>query len=650
MPGFPLVVLALALTLAAPLTAQTVRGTLVDGAGQAVGGAAVALRDSAGATVARELTGADGRFVVRAPRPGRYTLAAERIGYAASVSPPLALSAGETLDYRMVATGSAVGLEGIVVTGRRRCAVRPEEGRAAARIWEEARKALDASAWTAERGLLRVTVAMHSRELEPERLRIRRETREVQRGVSRSPFVSRPAAELAETGYRERRADGTWFHAPDAEVLLSDEFLDTHCFRAVEGSGETRGMVGLAFEPVGRQRRTDVRGTLWLDRRTAELRHLEYGYTRLPRQEDRDGVGGRVEFVRLPGGAWIVSRWRIRMPELRVERWSNRYGSGEHAVLHALRERGGEVREVFDASGARLLDLGGGNLAATVVDAVTDAPLSGATVYLEGTEHRAATDSAGRASFAGLSEGVYALAFTHPRLDSLHHVPPAVEVRLRPGTAAEVRLLAPPAAAVLAEGCPEGAGGRTGVVAGTVRNDHSGAPLPGARAVFWWEGGWSEAVADGEGRYRVCNVPRGVEVSAKADFLGRSGEMRTFTVSGDEPHALDHTVYVISHSVRVGDRVVAATGNVPVRMELRVVDPETSAPVPGVKVRISGTRLRGTTDRRGRVLFPEVPHGSYRVELEDPRRGTHSEWLAVGGGEMEVTLRFPRPAPAQPAT
>lgn len=73
------------------------------------------------------------------------------------------------------------------------------------------------------------------------------------------------------------------FHAPDAAVLLSDTFLDTHCFRLQSAHRAHVGMVGLAFEPVRGTRTPDVHGVLWMDAESAELRLLEYGYGDLPR-------------------------------------------------------------------------------------------------------------------------------------------------------------------------------------------------------------------------------------------------------------------------------------------------------------------------------------------------------------------------------
>ncbi|MFQ5691006.1 MAG: hypothetical protein ACE5HQ_12130 [Gemmatimonadota bacterium] len=133
------------------------------------------------------------------------------------------------------------------------------------------------------------------------------------------------------------------YYAPDAGVLLSDEFLATHCLSVTENGGR---WIGLRFDPVPDREVADVAGVLWLDRSTRELKRLEYTYTRLrqflrrnvlpPLVADiydrawpdrrvslyriplsgQDCCGGSLEFERLWNGAWITRRWEIRTPYL----------------------------------------------------------------------------------------------------------------------------------------------------------------------------------------------------------------------------------------------------------------------------------------------------------------------------------------------
>jgi hypothetical protein len=167
-------------------------------------------------------------------------------------------------------------------------------------------------------------------------------------GVTQAPFASVPVEHLERVGFIERTSVNTWhYYAPDAEVLLSEVFLRGYCFRAVEGED---GLIGLAFEPAKKKQRVaGVRGVLWLDAQTAALRHLEFGYTKLPWNVPAQRVGGRVEFEQLASGLWIVRRWYVRAPRIGVERTMLRFGGStqfrRRELFVSIVEHGGEVLE-----------------------------------------------------------------------------------------------------------------------------------------------------------------------------------------------------------------------------------------------------------------------------------------------------------------
>jgi hypothetical protein len=56
----------------------------------------------------------------------------------------------------------------------------------------------------------------------------------------------------------------------------------------------------------------EVRGTLWLDAMSAELRSLDYEYVPFFGSATVTRGGGHLDFERLPEGAWIVRHWWIR--------------------------------------------------------------------------------------------------------------------------------------------------------------------------------------------------------------------------------------------------------------------------------------------------------------------------------------------------
>ncbi len=331
-----------------PAWAQAVRGHLVEeGTETPIDGAFILLLDKNGREVARALSDERGHFSVQAPAPGLYTLRADRIGYQSTHSPLLELGPFATREYRLAAPVVAVQLAGLTVEAERRCLLRPEEGLETARVWEEARKALAAARWTDEQRLFSFRLHRYTRVLDPNTLVIQEERSDSTWRAGGAPFVTPAVDDLVANGFVQRTPAGQAYYAPDAEVLLSDAFLDTHCFGLQSAERET-GLIGLTFKPVGGRDVTDVEGVLWLDEASAELRHVEYRYAglRLSRHMEamQSRFGGRLEFERLPTGAWIIRRWWIRGP---IREPGGGYTSS------AVQEEGGEVVRILARVGGR---------------------------------------------------------------------------------------------------------------------------------------------------------------------------------------------------------------------------------------------------------------------------------------------------------
>ena len=140
------------LLLAEAAHGQIVRGVVVEvGSGTPVEGAMVILQDHAGKPLKRVLTDGNGEFIIDTDRPGPHFIRVDRIGYESLTTEQFAVPVDGT--YQRVAVPiHAVELVGIDVSGSRRCEVRPEEGRATARVWEEAeaqrREIAARSGWT----------------------------------------------------------------------------------------------------------------------------------------------------------------------------------------------------------------------------------------------------------------------------------------------------------------------------------------------------------------------------------------------------------------------------------------------------------------------------------------------------------------------
>lgn len=336
-----LLALCTILLFAAPAASQTVRGVVVDDAGRPVTGMLVKLVTPAGPAAGGALTDAQGRFTLAAPAPGRYTVRAERVGYGAGIL-GVDLDAGQTADVRLTATVRAFVLPALEVSAQR-CSVRPSEDDPANMLWEEARKALETAALLQDERRVEYTVRTFSRVLTMRTGRSERRVADPRRVTGR-PFHTLSPAELAEGGWVREEGDSLSFYGPDAHALLSDEFLDTHCLYVDPERSDARE-VALAFQPVRQRRVADIRGALLLDRRTGELRQVEYEYTGLEVANGRVPARGLVGFQSLPSGVWIVSSWHINSTSVVRQRDWSRSGR-EVASIHEIRSSGGEVTDI----------------------------------------------------------------------------------------------------------------------------------------------------------------------------------------------------------------------------------------------------------------------------------------------------------------
>jgi hypothetical protein len=329
------------------LAAQEVRGRVTTSGSARPGGALVELLDAQGRPAASAATDSSGAFRVRAPGAGRYQLRAGQVGYRSVQSAPFSLGEGEQIDRSLAITARAVTLEGVRASARRRCQATPTSGEALAQVWEEARKALVLTARTAADSSLAYDAATYLRTTRTRTDSILEDSMTVKRVVGAIPFASAPIGDLDLHGFVRNSAGRTVYFGPDAEVLLSDRFLSRHCFSLRRGEGANAGMIGLAFQPLPGGIRPDVSGVLWLDAKSSELRRLDWGYTHI-NAPTAYAPRGRADFVRLPGGAWIISSWRLRIPNT-VPRVS--LASGKYALHYSrvpqVREMGGSVVRVY---------------------------------------------------------------------------------------------------------------------------------------------------------------------------------------------------------------------------------------------------------------------------------------------------------------
>src|SRR6185503_11561060 len=331
------------------------------------------------------------------------------------------------------------------------------------------------------------------------------------RGDVTRAFRSIPAAELSANGYVVSEHGFYTYYAPDAEVLLSDEFAARHCFRVVTRVADGDTLVGLAFEPTRGSRGTDIEGARWMDARTSELRHVSYVYRGLVQTRDRPEFGGVVHFLRLEGGGWIVDDWVLRMPFIAVDAENppvmrRRQATGR---LAGVQEVGGTVRP--DRAGVRANPV----LRGVVVDSA-GSPVQGVAVWIHATPFSARTDSLGAYEFNGVRPGTYAVSLRSPEIDSLGVPPRTTTVRL-PDTTIR-RLTYPSRAEMAARLCGEDARlARRAVVRVFVLDSATGGPLRGARVHVRWRADPARLSATSSADRVQANT---VEVNGELDDQG----------------------------------------------------------------------------------------------------------------------------------
>lgn len=634
------VALAAAACTAPVLAAQTVQGRFVDAAGQPVPGGRAVLRDARGREVATGMTGRDGTFVLRARDGGRYSIAIERTGFGLSLAPPFALRDGQTMQKDVTASAERIALQ--TLSANPRCTPHPAPGTEAALVWEEARKALG-GARDNEAAAYQYGVRRFWRQLDAEGRTIVLDSVAPAEVTAGNPFVSSPAERVAETGFVENVGSDRVFHVPDAGILLSAVFQDAHCFGLREGEA---GLIGLAFAPVADGEKSDVEGTMWIDRASAELRQVEYRYTHVAGMgQPNDAAGGRMEFRRLEDGRWIVSRWRIRMPVIVAQEMAGAVrvpeldGGSDHLQyrLAAQLEQGGDVLSVTPAGGARIDLASAGMVHGVVYDSTQLQPLAGARVTLAGS-HATLTDAEGRFTIHDVPAGDYILAFSSPRLDTMRFVPPAARVSVREGAATERALTVPPLAAVWASACADSgqAPGR-GVLVGRV-NSAGGEARPFARVtVSWLEEGTSSPHAvrlatDVQGIYRFCSAPAGPPLTVRVDASPSTLTVTDLHVA--QGRALRQDVGLpATLALAANGRSAAAQSTLS-----GIVRGAAGQALAGATVRF-GDQPAVTTDGQGRFRMRMLPPREYAVSVSHPELGTRTTTVALTADAGEVELR-----------
>ena len=540
------------------LGAQTVRGTVTDRAtGAMLPGVVVLLVDEAGMVVSRTLSDASGLYRVAAPAPGQYRVRTLRIGFRPVTSERVSLAAGAEVAQPLVLAGVPFRLDTVRVAGRNACQVRPDSAMATFAVWEQVRTVLNAAQVTAGTRALNARVVTYERALEPMRERVVRQGARVRAGLTARPWNSLSADSLRRGGYVVVGLDGsTTYYAPDLAVLLSDQFVEDHCLRLAEKSDATR--LGIEFEPTRDRRNTpDIAGTLWLDRRSGELREMLFRYVNVTREQGFGRSGGEMEFARMKNGAFVISRWNIRMPQLdtrMVPQPGLRIGGAMQAerYVREVRVEGGELALVALGSDT-LWSRPPLVLAGRILDSLSGRGIAGTSVSLRGAALQAETDATGQFRIVDVLPGEYLMDIRTPdfaKFGATHSVPVAFV------DASADHVVRVPSAKMLAKSlCP---GGLDGIVAGTLTIAGDSLPPPGVKVVAEWReiravasgaargrnetptadflhlNKWTDARSDAQGNYRLCNIPINTAVTVRVEHDSASASPRELRIGSEE--------------------------------------------------------------------------------------------------------------------
>jgi hypothetical protein len=288
-----------------------------------------------GGVEARTIASRTGAYRLTLPRGGHYELRALRIGFTPTVVPAVDVAPGEDRAIDIVLASQPVRLATLNIDARDNCGLRGPEATAFLQLWEQARAALAATSLGETSGSLDMRVVRIDGTVENDGSHPKIDSAGARETIASRPFATTPAETLAAAGYLRPRRDGSVvFDVPGADAFLSDAFVATHCFRVEDPPGDHRDWIGIGFRPVkDPDTTTDISGVMWLDRATAELRRLEFGYVNVIYFPQRicdntkgwcihgsgKGAGGSLDFARLADGEWLIRRWLIRTPAENIE-------------------------------------------------------------------------------------------------------------------------------------------------------------------------------------------------------------------------------------------------------------------------------------------------------------------------------------------
>ena len=259
-------------------------------------------------------------------------------------------------------------------------------------------------------------------------------------------------------------------------------------------------------------------------------------------------------------------------------------------------------------------------------DSVSDIPLAGAFVVLQGTSHGVLSDSAGRFVFDSLVAGTYTVVAQHAALDTigLSGIRRTVSV---PGP--EIVVSTPSFATLWRVACGDRpAPSDSGFVYGTVRASESGRPMEGAYVALSWvdlrqtgakavdQTEWGAHARTGSsGTFAICGIP-----------LDAALELRASSDSGTTGG-----IEVLARRALRIDFAIATSPSAARGFVVGVVTDSSGAPIAGVRAMVDGAEVR--SDATGRFVLREVTGGTRQVQMVAVGRAPVSATVEVVPGD-----------------
>ena len=523
---------------AASAGAQRLTGTIVEADGRTPASfVALLVLDAGGNTIARAQSTASGGFSVAVPSAGTYAVRALRVGFKPTLSDPVVVAATDAATIRIQLTTERIVLAPVQVRERATCGNLATR-RALIEAWDQARAALLGVART--EGLTNVRFETLTwtieRDVWPDSgTRMTAESSGRSEGAA---YRSPPARELLRGGFVRALGDSVEFHAPDAFVLLDPEFAERYCFLLEPAPTGHPEWIGLGVTPSQlRAGNVAIDGVLWLTRDGA-LQRFDYSYVGMDRLLEAAQPGGRVDFLQLPTGEWIVSRWSIRMPQGVTERQPQGLSARENAVMRLGRivERGAVVTRVQMGDG-QFLTPGQQPLSLTIKARDGSAQsLLGTTVSLPTEGLSWISDSSAVIDVGQISPGRHRFIVQTPLMRDVGLAPEVVDMTLMPDSIAlQLALYVPTVRDVRRRLCPQAPNEPVAVGALTATSVAALGAVYVARAGESAAPRRSAAVVDSSGRWRACGLPRGTSLVLLTDRGGVTETLARFRI----PRAVD---------------------------------------------------------------------------------------------------------------